>query len=639
MAGKRILFKLVEREGEQRILIEAIDYLGNEWLVYKKSIAGARFAFDAKEWLADADHATKIAQRLDQAGFSVVMNDAVRVLLNKEVGGQANRIDAARAQLAMVDSLLKNSGKALRPFQRKDVLWLASRKKAINCNDMGLGKTIETLCVLPPAKDARVLICGPKVSKGVWKREAKTWRPDYEKVEDISGRGNFRLPERGEIIITNYDILPDIVSTEKLKQLDDLVVVGDEIHMLKNPRSKRAKRFEALAKMAAVKMGLTGTPLPNRPQELWAILKLLDLAHEAFGSYKEFIRCFDGVQDKWGTVKWGEPIAECAERLRPVLVRHLKEDVLQELPGKTYRTIEVDLDDAERKMLDIELTSLGKSFLKAKDLSEIPFADMSKCRSLLAKVKAQAAIEFVEEHEEANRPLIVFSMHRYGIDMIGKRPGWATITGDTKHRNQIEEDFQGGMYKGIAATIQAAATALTLTRAGDELFIDRSYVPADNDQAEDRAHRYGQTKGLVITDLVVDHPIDRHVHALIVAKRKINEASIEQTRQDKVDDTFDMSGLTLAVPALKLDPTPYGNKRRPSANALEKEAARVILKLSGLNESESKSVAKPPKTFDYADRRMGRDIALDLLVSDHLTDGQWRVVLSLGRKYAKRQLQ
>ena len=102
MAGKRILFKLVEREGEQRILIEAIDYLGNEWLVYKKSIAGARFAFDAKEWLADADHATKIAQRLDQAGFSVVMNDAVRVLLDKEVGGQANRIDAARAQPAAV---------------------------------------------------------------------------------------------------------------------------------------------------------------------------------------------------------------------------------------------------------------------------------------------------------------------------------------------------------------------------------------------------------------------------------------------------------------------------------------------------------------------------------------------------------
>jgi SNF2 family DNA or RNA helicase len=114
------------------------------------------------------------------------------------------------------------------------------------------------------------------------------------------------------------------------------------------------------------------------------------------------------------------------------------------------------------------------------------------------------------------------------------RAGWvAIIGGSTLDRGQVQRDFQAGKYRGLAGTIGAASTALTLTLATRELFIDRAWVPADNDQAEDRAHRIGQTAGLIIVDLVAEHPIDRHVHILNHRKRGIIRASIGRVRGNR----------------------------------------------------------------------------------------------------------
>ena len=115
------------------------------------------------------------------------------------------------------------------------------------------------------------------------------------------------------------------------------------------------------------------------------------------------------------------------------------------------------------------------------------------------------------------------------IDALGKREGWAVITGDTSdvERTQVQDDFQAGKLKGVACTIKAGGVAITLTRATNEIFIDEEWTPALNAQAQDRCHRIGQTGNVQITRLVATHALDRRIAELLGEKTTRINATIE----------------------------------------------------------------------------------------------------------------
>lgn len=236
----------------------------------------------------------------------------------------------------------------------------------------------------------------------------------------------------------------------------------------------------------------------------------------------------------------GEPMPpspEIAELLKRVMIRHEKKDVLKDLPDKIYKVISVPLDKKLLREIDDSIEpEVRTAVLEAEDLDQIKniHAGLVRGRMILAQAKIKFAEQLLDEWEAENIVSIVFSSHRSPIERFGKRAGWACIMGGLDvDRGQIQKDFQAGKYRGLAATIGAASTALTLTKATRELFIDRSWVPADNDQAEDRAHRIGQTVGLVIFDLIADHPIDKHVHLLNHRKRGIIKATIGKVKGDR----------------------------------------------------------------------------------------------------------
>lgn len=137
--------------------------------------------------------------------------------------------------------------------------------------------------------------------------------------------------------------------------------------------------------------------------------------------------------------------------------------------------------------------------------------------------------KLVEDYEESGTPLLVFSWHRAPIEALAKRKKWGMIAGKvtSAKKGDAEKDFQGGKLIGLAGTIGAMAHGYTLTAASDVIFIDRSYKPGDNEQAEDRVHRITQTRGVMITDIVADHPVDRLVHEIISRKTTINQNSVE----------------------------------------------------------------------------------------------------------------
>lgn len=644
--------------------------LGSRYEAYKSAIAGARFDMEKKAWTASVENAMRIQARLRKEGFVPILTPAVTRRIEDEVAAAKKHLTKAARRVERLEAIIAEKGFSLYDFQRQDILWMSSRRRLINCNQQGTGKTLETLFTLPDASDGRVVVIGPSVAKAVWKKEAAKWRPDY-RVRVLEGRGSFSWPEPGEIVVLNYDILPDAPPPVP-KGPEDVFVICDEAHFLKGRYSTRHKRAKKLLDLASRAILLTGTPLPNRPEELWALMLLINVAHEAFGNLEQFVRCYNGKmkyakvggKNVYRGVDWGIPGPEAGERLKPVLVRHVKSEVL-DLPEKIRRVVDVEITEEMRKTLDEEITLIDeklqapvidetgqahlfegpkKSILTIKDIKDIPFTMLSRAMTVLAKCKTEAALEFVESFEQCEEPLLVFSAHREAIDKIASRPGWAAIVGGQKThvRDAIEQDFQAGKYKGIAATIQASSTALTLHRASNELFIDLSWTPADNEQSEDRAHRIGQTKGLVITYLVVDHPLERHLWGLIAKKQGIILESIEKAREPKRIAPADLDAL-LPVPALEAIITKgpgarnkgARNKARKARTEAEKTAESFIRMAAAIEDDAERPLGLALTSSHaqivekYAILLMHRDGALE--------DREWQIALSIARYYAQRR--
>jgi len=149
-----------------------------------------------------------------------------------------------------------------------------------------------------------------------------------------------------------------------------------------------------------------------------------------------------------------------------------------------------------------------------------PEGILSTHRRELAEAKIKTALSLVEEYEQNDEPLVVFSAHRAPILALQGRKGWGVITGDTSapERTGLVADFQAGKLKGIGGTIGAMGVGVTLTHSAHVLFVDRSYVPAENLQAEDRCMRIGQTRGVLVTTMVAEHAVDRRVAEVLERK-------------------------------------------------------------------------------------------------------------------------
>jgi hypothetical protein len=481
-----------------------------------RAMPGARWDKDARCWrvsLANHDRPRllELAQKLQLA-----VDESLLVVERSE------EEESERARLAAA---------GLYPFQVDGALWLRARERGLLAHSMGLGKTVQVLMALP--QSASVVVVCPATLKGNWKAECERWRPDL-KPTVLKGRGKFRAPEPGEVVIVNYDILPRAPEERGARAtvpIPGCYLVVDEASLCKRGRTQRAASVRVLAQSAARCWLLSGTPLENRPTDLWGVLRTGGLEREVFGGWMTFCQLYNATKNKWGGYVWGSPSPEVPERLRRVMNRLTKEEALPNLPACRYRHVPVDLE-GESALIGVldAMVDLWDGEGQADELP--PFTEFSKVREQLARAKIPAMLDIVEQYEEVGEPLVVFSDHRAPIDELGKREGWITITGDTpaESRTTIVADFQAGKYKGIALTIAAGGYGLTLTHASHVLFVDRNWRPALNAQAQDRVRRIGtKAESILITYLVADHPLDRRVAELLDRKERLIWASIEAT--------------------------------------------------------------------------------------------------------------
>lgn len=488
----------------------------------------------------------RVARALEAEGFAVEVEDGLAKDDRREL------TQAALDRLVEDEKRLAEAGIKLYPFQRAGIPWIAGRHNALLTDDPGLGKTCQTLL----AMRSRAIVVCPAYLKLNWAKEVEMWRPDLTPVI-LSGRGSFRWPKDGEVVITNYEILPGTVTLDvangvpPIPEGQPLYLIADECHAVKNLKSQRAKRVRRLVAMVEKEggfaWGVTGTELLNREEEPWAIMTVFNVAKDAFGSWGVYRALMNGVY-----LRNGEPDPQVIERFRLVSLKRRKDDVLHELPPKRHQTIPVELDGETLRLCDEVVEHLlenGIDIDLLEDTLEITkhghlnLSLISRALTALSVSKTGAALEVVESYEEAGEPVIVFSTRKHPVNVLAKREGWEGITGDTPHeeRQRIKERFQAGELKGIAGTIGAMGTGVTLTRSATVLRIDRDWTPDINRQAEDRAHRIGQTRGVLVMDLIGTHALDERLTEVILRKAELIAATtgaaartVEETEEEVV---------------------------------------------------------------------------------------------------------
>jgi SWI/SNF-related matrix-associated actin-dependent regulator 1 of chromatin subfamily A len=329
---------------------------------------------------------------------------------------------------------------------------------------------------------------------------------------------------------------------------------------VKNPKSQRAKLVMALRKRCTRVVALTGTPILNRPIELWPILQLVAPEYwdpaglksqqivgvgEGAGFFRYAKRYCDAKKEWHGRAShWdfsgASNLPELQEKLRQsCMVRRLKADVLTELPPKRRQVIALnrngsaDAADAEWEALGDARAELEAYGDIEKMKKGIAFEDISRARKDLAISKVDAVIEHVRECFESSDKIILFAHHH---EVIGRLQDElrdynpAVITGLTPaalRQGEVEKFQENPECRLFIGSIGAAGVGITLTASSHVIFAEIDWTPAMMSQAEDRAHRIGQLESVLVQVLVVEGSLDARMIELIQHKQMVADLGLD----------------------------------------------------------------------------------------------------------------
>ena len=558
---------LIDTLGSRKISVEPLDEeIGNRWKFVSAILgqAGAAYSPATKKFISSEDSLINLYNDLEKY-FPVVISQELKDRLEFLVSSlDSNTEESVNILNETAQRVSKLHGMTPYPHQREGALWLSSKSKGILVDDPGLGKT--TTSLLSVARDLPILVIGPTAARIPWKQEVPIWRPDYS-FSEVKTKKDFSWPKPGELKFTTFDILPPTIDEKikdrkKKRQLlnevpsftdllsdfpENLVVIIDEIHKVSNPKTQRFQRIReiriATLNRGGKVIGLTGTPLPNRQEQLWNLLELLSLTKEVFGSKEKFYYLFGAKPGLWGGMEFPDPTKrkparEVSERLARVMLRRTRQQVRPDLPEKIFQLLPLGSEDLSASKVRDKLTRLEDHLGSLTDEELMSwlqnqsrdFTGIAKLRQEIAIAKIPTMLKYVKSYEEDNMPLVVASAHLEPIRELSKREGWGVISGETsqKVREQVAQDFLDGKLLGVGLTIRAGGVALSLHNTQEMLFVDLEWTPGDNSQAEDRILRALRVDyGCIYRILTLDHPLELRIHEILARKRKIIESTVD----------------------------------------------------------------------------------------------------------------
>lgn len=410
----------------------------------------------------------------------------------------------------------------LYPFQREGVLRAIRWGRACLFDEMGLGKTVQALMLLKHYGGRSLVIC-PSYLTLNWVREGALWGVSLTRVR----RGKDAIPEGN--VVMSYDL-----AARRVSELGKFrVVVLDESHYLKSPKTKRTKRLKPLVLRTPHAFLLSGTPAANRPVELYSQVSMVQ--PQCWGTYTQFVHRYCGAKHSplgFVDVSGATRKAELSFRLKQVcMVRRLKRDVLTDLPPKTRARVNLECAGSA----EIRAGRARWSAINALEETVELVLERQRLVSELFRATCHAKLECVRRYLEDLPPnVIVFAYHQAMLDLIEATVECVRIDGGTpmEERQGLLDRFVSGEVPYAALSIKAAGTGLTITSCSTVVFAELYFVPGDLLQAEDRTHRIGQTLPVDVRYLCAENTLDDHVWRMVQRKLRVTDSCLD-ARSDR----------------------------------------------------------------------------------------------------------
>lgn len=442
------------------------------------------------------------------------------------------------------------------PHQVEGIAFLLGRRRALLADDMGLGKTRQSILALVEAEpEGPYLIVCPASIKRNWAREIEIVLPEATTI--IVNPAPLPIRDFNEWVIINYELLGK--NLDHLLEFDWRGVVFDEAHYLKNYQSQRSKNAAKLVKQIEenpVVHALTGTPMTNRPRDLFPILQLVD--HPLGKSFLSFAKRYcEAYQGDFGWVADGASnLDELTVQLHGVMLRRTKDEVL-DLPPKVRTWLDVELHPYAIQHYNGLVKEFLSKFESPDAIYELPeslemsgetrddleesidttdlgtrMGRITQVRRAIAFIKCRHTIKFVENALEQGEKVIIFTaflntMQRFN-QHFGDRAVYVTGEVPAQKRQDRVDQFQNDENTRLfIANMHLAGIGINLTAARQVVFNDLDWVPANHWQAEDRAYRIGQTGTVNVTYMIATGTIDSFVKTVLETKAALMEAVVE----------------------------------------------------------------------------------------------------------------
>lgn len=431
-----------------------------------------------------------------------------------------------------------------RSYQLLGIKWASERRVSLIADEMGLGKTIQGIGVAVHTGARSILVVCPASVKENWAKEFSMWHPDNPPCRVIYGTKSTQpfTVHKENVIIINYDLLTNPTMRDAINARKWDLIIMDEVHTLKNMKSKRTKNIlgtDGIARCDARIVGLSGTPIPNRPVEFYPFLSAL--AKEAIAPYTSFeayARRYCGAyMNAWMQLeaKGATNVEELNQKLRStIMIRRLKKDVAKELPDKTLQVITIEPDAKTSSLLKKEFDFVDMADFRSSGVKLLSgtkgaaFDELAAMRQEMMEFKLPHCIKHIEDlFESGITKLGVFAYHRATVKAIeehfkDKNPLVITGETDTKKRQGIVEAFQTNPeHQLFIGNIKAAGVGITLTAASHCVFVEVTWVPGEILQAIDRFHRIGQKNSVLAQFLVLKNSVDEHMIRSVADKQRV----------------------------------------------------------------------------------------------------------------------
>lgn len=414
------------------------------------------------------------------------------------------------------------------PYQKAGIIYSVYNPfiNVLIADEPGLGKTVEALGIINLRPGLPILIICPASLTTNWKRHLQTWLVDKISIQIINtGREELR---DCDCYIISFNLTTNQIIFDKLMRKKFYYLIIDEVHLLKNSRSRRSTasfgnvKRRGLISQSRYCVSLTGTPAPNRPIELYSLIIALCpeaitkngvvMSYETFG----FVYCGGYYEGSRANFNGYSNMEELSGRLRSTfMVRRLKKHVLKDLPPKNYNLVFLNPVEGSKELVT-KMSSFDVENL-SKKRAAVSYEGISEMRRELGELIAPVAVEFIKLQLESRKKIVVFAHHKDCIKILEeglKEYGLVKMVGATpkaKRQGLVDKFQSDDSCRIFLGQMQAAGVGHTLTAAYYVVMVEPDWVPGNNDQAIDRVHRIGQTESVEADFLIFEGSLAENV--------------------------------------------------------------------------------------------------------------------------------